>query len=313
VDQVVLGRTGLVVSVVGLGCGGDSHLGLDTGGTIDQAINVIRRASELGVNYFDTADEYGTEELVGRALSRMRDEVVISTKSKPRQADGSLLSAVALKERVHASLKRLRTDRVELFFLHMVRPGNYQYCLDELLPALDDLVALGTIGHIGITEGSRSDPSHSLLVRAVEDDAWEAMMLAFNPFNQSARQLLLPKAIAKNIGIDVMCATRGPFSHPDEMRSVIAALFDSGALDDASIDHDDPIGFVVHPGGAASVIDAAYRYARHEPGCHVVLTGTGDLAHLEQNIVSINRGPLPAADVAQLERYFGSLQRTTKD
>ena len=312
-DQVVLGRTGLGVSVVGLGCGGDSHLGLDTGGTIEQALRVIRRASELGVTYFDTADEYGTEEIVGRALAPVRDEVVISTKSKPLRADGSLLSATELQENIHESLRRLQTDHVELFFLHMVRQRNYQYCLDELLPVLNDLVAAGTIGHIGITEGSRSDPVHSMLVNAVEDDAWEVMMLAFNPFNQSARQLLLTRAIHKKIGIDVMCAARGPFSHPDEMRSVIASLFASGALSDTAIDREDPLGFVIHHGGAASVIDAAYRYARHEPGCHVVLTGTGNLAHLEQNIVSINSGPLPTADVALLERYFGSLQRTTKD
>jgi len=138
-------------------------------------------------------------------------------------------------------------------------------------------------------------------------------MLAFNPFNQSARQLLLSRAINKNIGIDVMCEARGPFSYPDEMRSVIASLFASGALSDTAIDREDPLGFVIHHGGAASVIEAAYRYARQEPGCHVVLTGTGNLAHLEQNIASINRGPLPIAEVQLLERYFGSLQRTTKD
>lgn len=151
--MVVLGRTGLEVSVVGLGCGGDSHLGLDTGGSMDQALEVIRRANELGVTYFDTADEYGTEEIVGRALASVRDEVVISTKSKPLRADGSLLSAVELQENIHASLERLQIDHVELFFLHMVRERNYRYCLDELLPVLVGLVESGTIGHIGITEG----------------------------------------------------------------------------------------------------------------------------------------------------------------
>jgi aryl-alcohol dehydrogenase-like predicted oxidoreductase len=312
VDRVKLGRTGLEVSVVGLGCGGDSHLGLDTGGSEDQALDVIRRSLELGVTYFDTADEYGTEELVGKALAPVRNEVVISTKTKPLRPDGSVLDASGLRANVADSLAKLRTDHIDVYFLHMVRERHYSYCVDVLLPVLEELKMKGTIGHIAITEGSRSDPRHDMLQRAVVDDFWEVMMLAFNPFNASARRLLFPQAIAKNVGINVMCAARGPFSHADEMREVVAGLIASGEIDGASIDRQNPLGFILKHGSSNSVIDAAYRFARHEPGCHVILTGTGNTAHLEQNIASINAGPLPDADIEELDRLFGHLQRLTK-
>jgi aryl-alcohol dehydrogenase-like predicted oxidoreductase len=71
---------------------------------------------------------------------------------------------------------------------------------------------------------------------------------------------------------------------------------------------DDPLGFLVHEGGASSVIDAAYRYARHEPGADVVLFGTGDPDHLESNVRSILAPPLPAADVERLNELFGALE-----
>ncbi len=312
-DRVVFGKTGIDVSVVGLGCGGDSHLGLDTGGSVDGARTVLRHALELGVTYFDTADEYGTEEVVGEVLSPVRAEVVISTKTKPLRPDGSVLTPEDLERNVDASLRRLRTDYIDIFFLHMVRERHYDFCRDALFPVLERLRDAGKIGHIAITEGSRSDPRHEMLQRAVHDDLWEVMMLAFNPFNASARRLLFPATIEHNVGIDVMCAARGPFSHPDEMRSVIDALIVSGELDASAVDRENPLGFLLHEGGANSVTDAAYRFARHEPGCHVVLTGTGSARHLEENIASINRGPLPPEDVTRLNDLFGHLQRLTKD
>jgi len=72
-------------------------------------------------------------------------------------------------------------------------------------------------------------------------------------------------------------------------------------------DSPDPLGFLVHPGGATSVIDAAYRFVRHEPGVDVVLFGTGDPEHLRSNIASILKPPLPDADREKLAALFGHL------
>ena len=73
------------------------------------------------------------------------------------------------------------------------------------------------------------------------------------------------------------------------------------------LDIEDPLGFLVQEGGARSVVEAAYRFARHEPGCDVVLTGTGSPAHLEENVASINAPPLPSDDLERLRRLFGHL------
>src|SRR6202011_4990721 len=76
----------------------------------------------------------------------------------------------------------------------------------------------------------------------------------------------------------------------------------------ALADSDDPLGFLVHDGGASSVTDAAYRYVRHEPGVDVVLFGTGSPEHLKANIASILKPPLPAADQAKLRTLFSHLR-----
>jgi hypothetical protein len=70
---------------------------------------------------------------------------------------------------------------------------------------------------------------------------------------------------------------------------------------------DDPLGFLVHEGGAANVIEAAYRFVRHEPGVDIVLFGTGDVEHLRRNIESLLKPPLPEADRAKLAALFGHL------
>ena len=70
---------------------------------------------------------------------------------------------------------------------------------------------------------------------------------------------------------------------------------------------DNPLDFLIHEGGARSLVDAAYRFARHEPGAHVVLFGTGDAEHLRSNVASILAPPLPAADHAKVKELFGAL------
>jgi hypothetical protein len=100
---------------------------------------------------------------------------------------------------------------------------------------------------------------------------------------------------------------RRALSEASELRRVIAELADDGKLDGRDVDLDDPLGFLVRPGGAASVVEAAYRFTRHEPGTHVVLTGTGNVEHLEENVRSINGPPLAPGDLARLERLFGGV------
>ena len=120
-DFTTLGRTELRVSVAGMGCGGPSRLGMATGKTEDESIAVVRAAMDAGINLLDTAEVYGTEEIVGKAIAGRRDDVVIATKAWWQNRQGALRSRNAVKHALEASLRRLGTDRVEVYF-HPGRP-----------------------------------------------------------------------------------------------------------------------------------------------------------------------------------------------
>ena len=85
------------------------------------------------------------------------------------------------------------------------------------------------------------------------------------------------------------------------------ALADKGLVEKWLGESDDPLGFLVHEGGASSLTEAAYRFARHEPGVDVVLFGTGDAGHLRANVAALLKPPLPEADRAKLAELFGHL------
>jgi len=87
----------------------------------------------------------------------------------------------------------------------------------------------------------------------------------------------------------------------------------TGQLDPSSADPERPLGFLLDEGVATSLPEAAYRFARHEPGCHVVLTGTGSVDHLADNVRAINGPPLPADQLAHLQRLFGHVDSVTGD
>jgi L-galactose dehydrogenase len=310
VERVVLGRTGLLVSVAGLGCGGFSRLGLATHGNETEAVALVRRALELGITFVDTAAAYGTEEVVGRALAGHRHEVVLSTKALPG-AGGGLPDAKALDRSLEGSLKRLGTDYVDVFHLHGVGPDEYDDCLAELLPALVRWRERGAVRFLAVSERFASDPGHTMLARAAAGGPWDVVMVGFNVLNQSARDRVLGHCIERHLGVEVMFAVRQALSQPEVLRRLVGGLVEEGRLDPSAVDPVHPLGFLVHEGGASSVVDAAYRFCRHEPGCHVVLTGTGRLEHLEENVRSINRGPLPAGDLARLRRLFGGLDHVS--
>jgi aryl-alcohol dehydrogenase-like predicted oxidoreductase len=134
-------------------------------------------------------------------------------------------------------------------------------------------------------------------------------MLGFHMMHQGARKNVFPHTQANGIGTLAMFVVRGIFSIPGRLASTMAELARDGLVPDWLAKTDDPLGFLVHDdGGADSVIDAAYRYARHEPGNDVILFGTGDLGHLRTNLASILAPPLPPADVARLAELFDRLE-----
>lgn len=309
-EYTTLGRTGLKVSVAGLGCGGASRLGLATGKSEADAIGIVQGALDLGVNFIDTAQFYGTERVVGKAIEkRDRDSVVISTKHKVRHNDGTVITTKEILAGLDHSLRALGTDHVDVFCLHTVLPNEYDRVMQEITPVLLREKEKGKFRFLGVTEFAGRDPRHDTLARALADDCWDVMMLAFHLLNQNARRRVLPGTRAKNIGTLLMFAVRAIFSVPGRLQQDIMELAAAGRVPKWLTDKKNPLDFLLHDnGGAKNLIEAAYRYARHEPGAHVVLFGTGNPAHLAPNINAILQPPLPAADTQKIAELFGALE-----
>ena len=307
-DYTTLGRTGLKVSVAGLGCGGNSRLGLSTGKTESEAVALIRAAFDLGVNVIDTAAAYGTEGVVGQALHGVpRDQVVVCTKVSVQKGEKHF-SPEWVIESLDNSLRQLGLEYVDVFQLHAVPPATYEHARDVIVPVLLKEKAKGKFRHLGITETAPNDPNQDMLYRAARDPQWETAMIAFHMMHQVSRERVFPATRANGVGTLMMFAVRSIFARPEHLAGTIRDLVAAGSVPAALADSADPLGFLVHPGGATSVTDAAYRYVRHEPGVDVVLFGTGDQAHLRTNIDSILAPPLPEADRARLAALFGHLR-----
>lgn len=318
-QKVVLGRTGLDVSVACLGAGGHSRLGQRQGVSTEHSVNVVRAALDLGINFIDTAPAYGTEEIVGNALKGKRDRVVISTKGRANRPGSALDTSTDLTTpaeliaSVDNSLKLLATDRIDIFHMHGVRQNQYDHCVDVLVPVLMDLRKAGKIRFLGITEGFGIDREHEVMNRALDDGHWDVLMLGYNMANPSAARTVLPKAQAKNVGTMCMYAVRGALVSRETARALIAELIASGEVDPATVDADDPLGFMVASGEAASQTEAAYRFCRHTPGIGAVMTGTGNVEHLRQNVASIQAPPLKPETLKKLADIFGRVTSATGD
>ncbi|HYL00297.1 MAG TPA: aldo/keto reductase [Steroidobacteraceae bacterium] len=155
VETRALGRTGLQVSAIGLGCMGLSH-GYGPATDKQQAIALLRGAVERGVTLFDTAEVYGpftNEELLGEALAPFRRQVAIATKFGFRITDGKQTGLDSrpdhIREVAEASLKRLRTDCIDLFYQHRVDP---EVPIEDVAGTVRQLIQQGKVRHFGLSE-----------------------------------------------------------------------------------------------------------------------------------------------------------------
>jgi len=306
-QYTTLGKTGLRVSVAGLGTGGFSRMGLKSGKTEAEAARLILDAVELGINFIDTAPPYGTEGVVGRALKALpRSEVVVATKSTVRR-NGEWWTPARVVESLDNSLRVMGTDYVDVFNLHAVELETYDYALNTLAPALIEQNRKGKIGHIGLTENPIVDFTNAALKRALADPVWDVVMVGFHMMHQGARANVFPVTRKNGVGTLLMFAVRSIFADPPRVAREMKALAAKGLVEKWLGETDDPLGFLVHDAGAANMIEAAYRFVRHEPGVDVVLFGTGNAAHLRANVASLLKPPLPDADRGKLAALFGHL------
>ena len=303
-----LGRTGLRVSVAGLGAGGHSRLGQSTGCSYAESVALVRRAIELGVNFVDTAFLYGTEAIVGEGIRTSGEPVIVSTKVWPYAKEG-MIRADDLLHFAEGSLERMGLEVIDVYSLHGVLPEDYVYCRDELVPALLRLKEQGKIRYPGLTERFNSDPSHRMLDEALNDDFFDVVMVGLSLLNPSALASILPRTRASGVGTQIMFAVRRALSQPKVLRETVATLIESGEVLSAAIDREAPLDFLLPE--ARSLVEAAYRFCRHAPGTDIILTGTGNIAHLEENLRFIQGESLSSGALERLNSLFGAIDSVT--
>jgi len=270
-----LGRTGLHVTLAGLGTGGPGKLGLSHGKTVDHAVALVRRALQRGVRLIDTAEYYRTEHVIAEAIEGWpRDELVLTSKIGVRWLR-FFRSPGRVRRAVEERLELLRTDRLDVCFFHAIPPQWYRPVRKKLLPELLRLRDEGLIRHVGITERNATDHDHVMLKEAIDDDVWEVIMVALNIANPSALHTVLPEARRRGIGTLVMCPVR-PLVRDPKVRGWLEAEYPGASLSD--------------------LIAKAYAFSRRAPHVDATLFASSNPEHQDQAIEELSR---PANEATQ--------------
>lgn len=307
-----LGRTGLKVSELSLGglFFGKLANGRDTAAT-------VRRAADLGVNLIDTAIGYtGSEEDLGVALvGGLRRKFLIATKWWPYLGDGPGLrqNPSALRAAVEGSLRRLRTDRIDLFLFHSLTfdrdVGDALH--GPLWPELMRLKAAGTIGFVGLSNSGDYDADDDRLTEAARSE-FDFVMPDFSLFRQRAVRAALPVFARHRTGVvSIMPLGQAAWGYGlrdrTYLRDSLKALREKGKLPDREpYTHDDVLDFLLDD-GSPTIAAAALRFCLSFPEVSTVCCGTNDPAHLEENVRTADAGPFDEVRLARAVELFGNL------
>jgi aryl-alcohol dehydrogenase-like predicted oxidoreductase len=314
------GRTGLQLSVLGFGCGAVGGL-MVRGDPRDQE-RTIARAVSVGVNYFDTAVQYGngeSEKNLGRILQNLKPAgAVVGTKVRlPSAAFGRIADTVV--KSLEASLVRLRRDRVDIFHLHnaITENGggetlNIRRVLGDVVPAFDRLRQQGKIRFLGLTAIGETPALHQVIDARVFDSA----QVVYNMLNPSAAADLPANYPAQDyerlfdrtkaagvgvIGIRVLAggalsgsAERHPIASPPPEPIGSAMSYDADLLRARRLVP------LVTEGFAASLSEAATRFVMTHPAIGTLLVGMATPQQFEDALAAVEKGPLPPAALERL-------------
>lgn len=311
-----LGNTGIRVSEIGFGgwaIGGASEASgtpLGWGRTSDdESLAAIRRARDLGVTFFDTADSYGfgrSESLLGLVLSRSRQNVVIATKvGVMRKSDGSLRKDFSRQHIFHAvdgSLKRLRTDYIDLYQVH--NPTLDDLRREEIQAAMDRLQEIGKIRYWGVSISTVQEG-----IEIVNRNWGNALQVLYNVLNQEPARELFPLAKEKGYGIiarvplasGLLTGKFRPdttFAADDVRQNFLTAK----RLEEATTRVDEVKSII---GGASrSLAEAALEFVLADDAVSTTIPGARNVRQVETNVAA-SQSRLPADVVERLRKRLG--------
>jgi aryl-alcohol dehydrogenase-like predicted oxidoreductase len=327
VEKRRLGKTGLDVSLLGFGCGAVG--GLMVGGAPADQERAVARALELGINYFDTAAQYGngrSEENLGRVIKSLRlDDIYVGTKVRLPPTEPGQIGA-GITAALDASLARLQLERVDLYQFHnaivgTTAGGNFavESMLEEVVPAFERLVQQGKIGHYGITAVGDT----ASLLRVVDARAFATAQVSFNLLNPSPGAAVPPGFPAQDFGnllahtkaanmgvINIRVLAGGALSGSEERHAIASPPPEPiGSGSSYKTDVERALRFMplVREGHADSLVEAALRYVIAHEAIATVLIGIATLEQFEIAARSINKGPLSPgalARVAEIQASF---------
>ena len=301
----------LEVSALGLGC---MSISANYGPPADRAqgIGVIRRAHEKGVTFFDTAEVYGpytSEDLVGEALAPIRDDVVIATKfGFDLEAGGLNSRPERIRKVVEGSLKRLRTDRIDLYYQHRVDPA---VPIEDVAGTIKELIAQGKVLHFGLSEASAKTIRRAHAVQPVSAIQTEYSLMERDPEHNGVLATCEDLGIGfvpwGPLGMGFLTGTIGPSTRLDpksDLRSGFDRFSPANLAANRSI-VDWLKEFAASKNATPAQIALAWLLAQ-KPWI-VPIPGTRNPIHLDENLQAMNVDLTPA-DLTEIE---GALSRVT--
>jgi len=316
----VFGRTGMQLSVLGFGCGAVGGI-MVRGDPADQE-RTIARAIAAGVNYFDTAVLYGdgeSETNLGRILQKLKPaDAVVGTKVRLAPGEFGRIGD-AVRESLEGSLARLRLDRVDILHLHnsITETGggsalSARQVLDEVVPSFERLRQQGKIRFLGMTAVGDTAALHQVIGARVFDSA----QIVYNMLNPSAAEALPPDYPAQDYGrlfdrttaagvgvVGIRVLAGGALSGSGERHPIASPPpepIGSAMSYDADIERAGRLRPLVEEGFAASLTEAATRFALSHPAMGTILVGMATPQQFEDALAAVEKGPLPQAALDRL-------------
>lgn len=316
----VFGRTGMQLSLLGFGCGAVGGL-MVRGDHADQE-RTVARALEAGVNYFDTAVQYGdgeSEANLGRILAKLKPaNAVVGTKVRiPTNAYDRIGEAVATS--LEGSLARLRRERVDIFHLHNSIADKESgaalsaaQVLGEVVPAFERLRQQGKIRFLGITAIGDTPALH----RVIDSRAFDSAQVVYNMLNPSAGEelpndypaqdygRLFDRTRAAGVGVvGIRVLAGGALSGSAERHPIASPPpepIGSAMSYDADVERARRLTALIQEGYAASLTEAATRFSLSHPAMGTILVGIATPEQFDVALAAVEKGPLPPAALGRL-------------